>query len=85
MNSRISNNDLLDAITALSFMIGIANYNENLTQSDKNDLLHELEKQTQQIVGKIEESLDYQNKMLERIIELLEGNDDASEKSERRV
>ena len=34
------NEDMLDALTLVSFMIGVANYNENLTQNDKSDGPH---------------------------------------------
>lgn len=68
------NDDVLDALTVLSFLIGVANYGENLTQSDKDDLLKKLEHQTNDIVERIEIDLKEQNELLERIVNLLEEN-----------
>ena len=61
------NDDIMDALTLVSFLIGVANYEENLSQSDKDDLLKKLEEQTNDIVERIESDLAYQNEMLEQI------------------
>lgn len=63
------NEDMLDAITLLSFIIGIANYNENLTQSDKDDIMKTIDKQTRDILLQVQELLEEQNKMLREILE----------------
>lgn len=65
--------DTLNTIAILSFLVGIANYNENLTQSDKDDIMHGLDKQTTDILNKVQESLNEQNKMLKEILNKLEG------------
>ena len=62
------NQDVLDALAVVSFMVGMANYNENLTQSDKADLMNSLDKQTRDILTKVEASLENQNRMLEEIL-----------------
>lgn len=59
------NQDMLDTITLVSFLIGVANYNENLTQSDKDDIMKSLDKQTNDILIRVRESLQEQNEMLE--------------------
>ena len=64
----MKNQDLLDAITLVSFMVGIANYNENLTQSDKDDIMNRLDEQTKDILLKVSEQLEYQNKLLNEIL-----------------
>lgn len=33
------NDNLLNAIQIVSFIIGVLNYNENLTQNDKDDIM----------------------------------------------
>lgn len=66
------NQDFLDALTVASFMIGIANYNENLTQSDKDDIMNGLDQQTNDILIKVQESLEKQNKMLREILRRLD-------------
>lgn len=65
--------DTLNAIAILSFLVGIANYNENLTQSDKDDIMHGLDKQTTDILNKVQDSLNEQNEMLKEILNRLEG------------
>lgn len=64
--------DVLDSMAVLSFIIGVANYNENLTQNDKADLMNSLDKQTKDILTKVEEALEKQNTMLEEILSRLE-------------
>ena len=65
------NDNMLDALAVISFLVGVANYGENLTQSDKDDLIKSLNEQTNQIVERVETSLNYQNRMLEKILEIL--------------
>lgn len=64
--------NMLDTLTLVSFMISVANYKENLTQSDKDDLMRKLDQQTRDILVKIEESLNRQNEMLRKILNKLE-------------
>ena len=63
--------DMLDAITMLSFVIGVANYEENLTQNDKDDIMKRLDEQTRDILEKVSEQLEEQNKMLREILSRL--------------
>lgn len=35
--------NFLDAVAIVSFIIGVANYQENLTQDDKNDIMQHLD------------------------------------------
>lgn len=65
--------DTLNVIAILSFLVGIANYNENLTQNDKDDIMHSLDKQTTDILNKVQESLNEQNEMLKEILNKLES------------
>ena len=62
----------LDMIALVSFVVGMANYSENLTQSDKADLMHGLDQQTKEILTRINEALEQQNKMLREILNRLE-------------
>ena len=64
--------DVLDAIAVTSFMIGVANYRENLTQSDKDEIINRLDQQTRDILSKVQKSLEEQNKMLREIMKVLE-------------
>ena len=66
------NEDMLDALTLVSFLIGVANYNENLTQSDKDDIMRGLDQQTNDILMRVEEALEEQNEMLTDILRELQ-------------
>lgn len=68
----MSNQDFLDAISLASFIIGLANYNENLTQNDKAEIMDKLDHQTRDILLRIETDLEEQNKMLREILRRLE-------------
>ena len=63
--------ELLDVITIISFIIQIQNYNENLSQSDKADLMNALDKQTKELLGNIHDDIEEQNKKLDEILERL--------------
>ena len=65
------NEDVLNAITLVSFIIGMANYNENLTQNDKDDIMQSLDKQTTDILEKVQVELEKQNEMLSEILIML--------------
>lgn len=65
------NQDFLDALSLVSFMVGIANYGENLSQSDKDDLMTSLDKKTNSILETLKASLEEQNAMLREILKKL--------------
>ena len=65
------NEDLLDAVTLLSFMIGIANYGQNLSQNDKDDMMQALDKKTNDMIERLENDLEKQNKILNEILNIL--------------
>lgn len=68
----MSNQDLLDAVSIVSFIVGVANYNENLTQSDKDDMMKALDQKTNALLEKLEKDLEEQNKLLHQMVDLLE-------------
>ncbi len=65
------NEELLDAITVVSFLLGVANYGENLSQSDKDDMMQMLDKKTNAMLERLENDLEQQNEMLREILERL--------------
>ena len=65
------NEDFLDALTLVSFMIGVANYNENLTQNDKAEIMERLDTQTTEILEHIQAELEKQNEMMTEILQEL--------------
>ena len=66
------NQDFLDAVALVSFIIGIANYNENLSQSDKDDMMHALDEKANNMLEKLEADLEEQNELLRHILDKLE-------------
>ena len=68
-----SNNlDFLDIINIVSFAIAIANYNENLNQTDKQELMHKLDKQTSELLSQLNAHLEHQDKNIDKILTMLE-------------
>lgn len=65
------NQDFLDAVALVSFIIGIANYNENLSQSDKDDMMHALDEKANNMLEKLEADLEEQNELLRQILDKL--------------
>ena len=66
------NQDFLDAVSLVSFIIGIANYNENLSQSDKDDMMHALDEKANVMLERLEADLEEQNELLRKILDRLE-------------
>lgn len=67
----MNKDDFLDAVSLLSFVIGIANYEENLTQNDKAEIMDKLDRQTRDILIEVNNQLEKQNALLKKIIEKL--------------
>lgn len=62
----------LDIITLVSFYIGIMNYDENLTQSDKQELENQLSNKIDLLLNEIHGHLEMQDKKIDYIIERLQ-------------
>ena len=58
------NKNVLDAIAAISFLIGVANYQENISQSDVQDLV-------QNALRDVHNHLEQQDKKIDEILEIL--------------
>lgn len=63
----------LDTIAFISFIVGILNFEENLTQSDKQDLLKEFNDKASYLLTEIHMHLEQQDDKLDKILNLLEG------------
>lgn len=57
---------MLDAMAVVGFLIGLANYEENLSQSDVQDMI-------KGALCNVHEHLEEQDNKIDHIIELLEG------------
>ena len=62
---------MLDTIAIVSFLVGVANYNENLTQSDKDDIMRRLDTQTRDILTQIQAEIEKQNALLNTMLDIL--------------
>lgn len=74
------NNDLINLINILSFMVGLENMQENRQQSAQNDVQAANDKQAEYLLNKINdrfaeqnELLDNHTKMLKEILDKLGG------------
>ena len=64
--------DFLDIINIVSFAIAIANYNENLNQTDKQELIHKLDKQTSELLSHLNAHLERQDENIDKLLTMLE-------------
>ena len=79
MDYNNDNNELINLINVLSFVIGYSNLQENRLQSAQNDVQAANDRQAEYLLNEINRRFDEQNKileeqnsMLERLIELME-------------
>lgn len=64
---RIMDENFMDALSLASFFLGLANLEENLTQSDKDDLMSRFDEQANTILERIHGELEEQNRVLRDI------------------
>ena len=69
---KMFNDDFLYALAVVSFFVGIANYDENLSQSDKDDIMEALDKKTTNILERLENDIEQQNEILREILQRLD-------------
>lgn len=69
--SKLFNDDFLDTLAVVGFIIGVMNYDENLSQSDKDDLLNHTSESIEKLVQHIDQVVDEQNAMLKEILDEL--------------
>ena len=71
--SKLFNDDFLDTLAVVGFIIGVMNYDENLSQSDKDDLLKHTTDQIEHLLEHIDQVVDEQNAMLREILDKLDN------------
>lgn len=69
MNSSNRKDAILDAMAIVSFLVGMANYEENITQ-------RQLQETAKSIMSDIHSHLKEQDDKMDRILELLEEKED---------
>ena len=70
--SKLFNDDFLDTLAVVGFIIGVMNYDENLSQSDKDDLLKHTSDQMERLLEHIDQVVDEQNALLREILDRLD-------------
>ena len=70
--SKLLNDDFLDVMACMGSAIGLVNYQENLKQSDNDDIMNSLDEKTNLMIERIEADLEEQNTMLQAILKRLE-------------
>lgn len=66
-----------DLLGVLSFVVGLQNLEENREQSKHNDVQAANSEQAKYLLEEINRRFDEQNKVLARLVELLEGKENA--------
>lgn len=62
----------LDLLNVASFLIGLENLDANLTQSDKQDLQHDLSENAERLLTEIHGHLEQQDRKLDDILNRME-------------
>ena len=66
------NQNFLDNLSVVSFYLGLMNLQQNLSQSDKDELIRSMSTTNQELLQKLEIDIDEQNDMLKDIIRRLD-------------
>ena len=66
------NKELINLINILSFVVYLQNMQENRLQSAQNDVQSANDRKAEYLLNEINRRFDEQNRMLERLIELME-------------
>ena len=73
----LNNNDnqlgLLDILSIMSFVISLMNLDENLGQSDKQELMEELNDKTNKLLSELHKHLEVQDDKLDKIMEAIKN------------
>ena len=67
----------IDLLSMMSFLIGLMNLEENLTQGDKQDLMTEFDTKASALLSEIHNHLADQDRKLTEIIALLERRENS--------
>ena len=73
MNYQSNDFDIL--INRISLLLGILNLQENLTQSDKQDIVDNFNEKAEELMSKINAHLQLQDQKIDRILEILGEGD----------
>lgn len=60
-----------DAVNIAGFILGLINYQENLTQNDKSEILQNSQTVSDKVIDRIEQHLIIQDEKIDQILSLL--------------
>ena len=69
--------NFIDTLSVASFVIGLMNLNENLTQNDKQDLMKELNNKSDLLLKEVHQHLESQDKKIDMILQELKKINDS--------
>ncbi len=72
INNLDNNIEFLDVLTIINFVIGLKNYGETLNQTDKQDLMKEVDQRTSKILKEIQEHLKIQDEKIDKVLKRLD-------------
>lgn len=67
------NNRFDSTVNILSLVLGLMNLQENLTQSDKQDIVDNLNDKAEELLKKIDNHLQIQDQKIDKILKILEN------------
>ena len=73
--NKLFDDNFLDALAVVGFIIGVMNYEENLSQSDKDDMMQNFNRKAEELLKKLEDDLEEQNQMLREILVKLDKSE----------
>ena len=64
---------VVDILSIMSFVIGLMNFEENLTQSDKQDLVDQFNDKAEYLLKEIHDHLEQQDQKIDWILQRVGG------------
>ena len=69
------NNDFWNSLALASFIFGLLNYEENIDQSDLQEVIQNSNRVQKEIIDRIEQHLILQDEKIETILQILRDKD----------
>lgn len=73
LNNNENQLGLIDMLSIMSFVISLMNLDENLGQSDKQELMEELNNKTNKLLSELHKHLESQDYKLDKIMEAIKN------------
>ena len=66
------NDDFINAVNLASFLLGIQNLQQNLSQNDKYEIMKRVDETTEILLRRVDDRIEEQNKILKEILRRLD-------------